>query len=128
MTITPKQFIAYVRKGRDISIQKPATSQRVVTVRDRIFGVTTHHKMSADQYSELMEHVLTRLAIENGRSLTIDTKISYLGGEWIEIRSGLLGRKTSRVALSPRFLTILSKRIAEFDNRSAADPALSYAS
>jgi hypothetical protein len=68
-----------------------------------------------------MHELVHALAERHGGELTVDVKLDYYGGQWVEVRSGVLTRRTSRLGISPRHIALLQDMIA--GKAKAAAPA-----
>jgi len=57
-----------------------------------------------------MSEVMQGIASRHG--LRVEFKQDFFGGQWLEVRSGLLGLRVSRLQISPRHIQMLQGLMA----------------
>ena len=117
--ITAEYCIGFIERGLDVRVGSTAT-HRTVRFTDRSGRIDNEFKVPLPQYETIMIALIDALAVRDGKSLRVDIKIDFYGAVTAECRTGLLRCKLSRLAISPRHITMLSNKIAELARVSEA--------
>ena len=105
--ISSEQLIELSKKGRDVRVAKDAGDNRQVIVLDRTRSTQHNIEIPREAYENLMEDTVAKLVARNGADLRVSVGSDFYGHLWIEVRSGFLSRRKSRLGLSPRHINML---------------------
>lgn len=105
--ISSEQLIALSKKGRDVRVAKDACDHRHVIIRDRTRRTEANVEVPPETYEGLMQDTVAKLVARNGADLHVSVGSDFYGRSWIEVRSGFLSRRKSRLGLSPRHVNML---------------------
>ena len=71
--------------------------------------------LSQEQYEPFMQEFLSTLYDYHDNGGTVEIKMDYYGAKWIEVRSGFIWRRKSRISIAPRFIDALQTRLTDTD-------------
>ncbi len=118
--MSPDQLIALSKKGRDVRVAKDSSDNRRVVILDRMRRAERNIEIPPEHYEYLMEETVAKLAERNGSDLKVSIGGDFYGRLWIEVRSGFLARRTSRLGFSPRHINKLRDALADHQHEDQA--------
>jgi len=111
--MSPDQLIALSKKGRHIRVAKDMSDNRQIVIADRRRRTERSIEIPREHYENLMEETVAKLAERNGSDLKVSIGGDFYGRLWIEVRSGFLAQRTSRLGFSPRHINKLRDALAD---------------
>lgn len=116
---TARELIDFAKNGRNISVSKGSGGQRQLVISGTSRSGSLRQNIDAHAYDHLMTQLVDDLAARHGSDLTVDVKINYYGSQWVEVRSGMISRRTARLGISPRYISRLQDQIADRTGKHA---------
>ena len=114
-TLSSDQLIGFVKSGRNIRISKCANDNRLISIYISIYGwmqlTLREMEIPRNRYEDLIKETVTSLAERHGSDLRVEVRSDHYGRRWVEVHSGFLGRRTSRLGLSPRHINMLQNAL-----------------
>jgi len=109
--LSSEQLIGFVKKGCDISISKCANDNRLISISGWMPIAQRKVEIPKDQYDDLIKETVRLLAERHGSDLRVEVSSDHYGRQWVEVQSGFLVRRTSRLGLSPRHIVMLQNAL-----------------
>lgn len=106
--LSSADLIHHICAGRNIRVSRGANETRTISI---IFGLSYHRdfELPLAAYDALMSDVMQGIAARS--DLRVDFKQDFYGRQWLEVRSGLLGLRVSRLHISPRHIQMLQSLV-----------------
>jgi hypothetical protein len=107
-----QQLVDFVLSGHSVVVKRSSGMNREIVIRNSYGGETARIEASSDDYELAMEDVVKSLAAAHGTRIDIAVGMTHFGQQWVEVRSGLFGRRVAKLGISPRHIAKLCDLIA----------------
>ena len=113
MMISSEELIAVSKKGRDVRVAKNTEDHREIVIFDGARRAARNIEISREDYERLMQETVAQLLARNGADLKVRVGGDFYGRLWVEVRSGVLSHRLSRLGLSPRHINLLREGLTD---------------
>lgn len=105
--LSSEQLITFIKSGRNIRVVRCGNDNRLISILDQRGQVKADVEVPRDLYEGLMTQTLHALAERHGSDLRIEVKRDFYGVARAIVHSGLFGRRTAQLGISPRHIAML---------------------
>jgi len=118
--ISSEELIALAKKGRDVRVTKDTEDNHEIEIFDGPGWIERSIEIDRDAYEHLMTETVSQLLARHGDDLKVGVGGDFYGRLWVEVRSGLLSHRLSRLGLSPRHINLLREGLSDCGGRDEA--------
>jgi len=109
--LSSEQLIGFVKSGRKVRVLRYLNDNRLISIFGWMRIAQRKIEIPRDRYEDLMKETVAALAERHGTDLRVEFRSDYYGSQWVEVHSGFLGRRTSKLGLSPRHIIMLQNAL-----------------
>ena len=109
--LSSDQLIGFVKSGCNIRISRCANDNRLISIFGWMSVTVREMEIPRDRYEDLIKETVTSLAERHGSDLRVEIRSDHYGRQWVELYSGFLGKRTSRLGLSSRHIVMLQNAL-----------------